>query len=183
MRKNTVENNRLIRKLKMGNKESVNRVFEQYYDKVYGYCYRHVTHRETAQDLTQEVFLRVFRHIEDYRHYGKFENYLYVIAGNLCKDFYKKNKFLPLDEMELQIEETGFLQSEQALVVKEALDRLPELEREIIYLRFYQDRKIKDIAKIRNLKLSTTKYHLKKGQELLLKYLQNDYESGREADI
>ncbi len=178
-----MENNRLIRKLKMGDKKSVNLVFEQYYDKVYGFCYRHVTHKETAEDLTQEVFLRVLKHIEDYRHYGKFENYLYVIAGNLCRDFYKKNKNLPLCEMELPVEETGFIQSEQALVVKEALDRLPELEREIIYLRFYQDRKIKDIAKIRNLKLSTTKYHLKRGQELLLEYLQNDHELGKEAGI
>lgn len=118
-----MENNRPIRKLKMGDKESVNCVFEQYYDKVYGYCYRHVTHRETAQDLTQEVFLRVFKHMEDYRHYGKFENYLYVIAGNLCKDFYKKNRFLSLEEMELQVEEEGFLQTEQALIVKEALSR------------------------------------------------------------
>lgn len=178
-----MENNRLIRKLKMGDKESVNCVFEQYYDKVYGYCYRHVTHRETAQDLTQEVFLRVFKHMEDYRHYGKFENYLYVIAGNLCKDFYKKNRFLSLEEMELQVEEEGFLQTEQALIVKEALSRLPELEREIICLRFYQDRKIKDIAKILNLKLSTTKYHLKKGQELLSGYLQGDCESGKEESI
>lgn len=162
-----MEDTRFIKQLKKGDQEGINFLFDKYYDRVYGYCYRHVTHRETAQDLTQEVFLRVFRHIEDYRHYGKFENYLYVIAGNLCKDFYKKRRFYSLEDMELQVEEEGFEKSESALVVKEALERLPELEREIIYLRFYQDRKIKDIAKILNLKLSTVKYHLKKGQDLL----------------
>ncbi len=90
-----------------------------------------------------------------------------MVAGNLCRDFYKKKKFYSLEDVELQAEEEGFVKAEQALAVKEALDRLPELEREIIYLRFYQDRKIKDIAKILDLKLSTVKYHLKKGQELL----------------
>lgn len=166
-----MENTGVWRRLKKGDREGIGRLFDQYYDKVYGYCYRHVTQRETAQDLTQEVFLRVFKHIEDYRHYGKFENYLYVIAGNLCRDFYKKNKPLELYREAKTVEE-GFSQSEQAIVVKEALDRLPELEREIIYLRFYQDRKIKDIAKILDLNLSTVKYHLKKGQELLAEYLQ-----------
>lgn len=167
----TVEDSRFIKQLKKGDKEGINSLFDNYYDRAYGYCYRRVTHREAAQDITQEVFLRVFKHIEDYRHYGKFENYLYVVAGNLCKDFYKKKKFYPLDDLELQAEGEEFIKLEQAIVVKEALDKLPELEREIIYLRFYQDRKIKDISKILDLKLSTVKYHLKRAQELLTEYL------------
>ncbi len=162
-----MEDTGFIKQLKKGDRKGIDFLFDKYYDRVYGYCYRHVSHRETAQDLTQEVFLRVFKRIEDYRHYGKFENYLYVIAGNLCKDLYKKRKCCSLDDMELQTEEEGFARIEQALVVKEAIDRLPELEREIVILRFYQDRKITDIAKILNMKLSTVKYHLKKGQELL----------------
>lgn len=167
MQDSIVEDTRFIKQFEKGDKEGINALFDKYYDRVYGYCYRHVTHRENAQDLTQEVFLRVFKHIGDYRHYGKFENYLYVVAGNLCRDFYKKKKFYSLEDLELQAEEEGFVKAEQTLAVKEVLDRLPELEREIIYLRYYQDRKIMDIAKILNLKLSTVKYHLKRGQELL----------------
>lgn len=166
-----MEDARQIRKLKKGDRQAVNLLFDKYYDRVYGYCYRHVTHRETAQDLTQEVFLKVFKHMEAYQHYGKFENYLYVIAGNLCKDFYKKKKVLSLEGMEIQVNEEGFSDSESRIIIKEALDKLPDLEREIILLRFYQEQKIKDIAKILGLKLSTAKYHLKKGQELLSVYL------------
>lgn len=63
--------------------------------------------------------------------------------------------------------ETGFARSEDQIVMEQAITALPELEQEIVYLRFYQDLKIKDIAKILDLGLSTTKYHLKKAQEQL----------------
>lgn len=166
------ESNQLIRKLKNGDRESMNYAFDRYYDKVYGYCYRHVNHRETAQDLTQEVFLRVWKHLEDYSHYGKFENYLYVIAGNLCKDYYKRKKPVAFDELEIQVEENGFVRTEESVMVENAMQMLPELEKEIILLRFYQDLKIKDVAKILNLKLSTTKYHLKQAQKMLEEHLE-----------
>ena len=156
-----------IRKAQSGDVESMNRLFDRYYDVVYSYCYRHVKHKETAQDLTQEVFLRVCRTMGDYRHYGKFENFLYVIAGNLCKDHYRKQVVYSLDELEVPEPETGFARSEDQIVMEQAITALPELEREIVYLRFYQDLKIKDIAKILDLGLSTTKYHLKKAQEQL----------------
>lgn len=162
-----IKHDEIERKLKNGDKEGLYIAFDAYYDKIYGYCYRHVNHRETAQDLTQEVFLRVLLHLENYRHYGKFENYLYVIAGNLCRDYYRKRHVLSLEALELQEEERGFVRTEEQIVIEQALKKLPEQEREIILLRFYQDLRIKDIAKILGLKLSTVKYHLKRAQERL----------------
>ncbi|MDE6434396.1 MAG: RNA polymerase sigma factor [Lachnospiraceae bacterium] len=164
----------LIRKLKKGDSESLNRIFDAYYDKVYGYCYRHLNHRENAQDMTQEVFLRVCRNISDYRHYGKFENYLYVIAANLLKDHYRKKQLLPLEDIVIKETEPGFARAENTLIVTEALRKLPEQEREIIVLRYYQELKIKDIARILDLKLSTTKYHLKRAQEMLGELLEEN---------
>lgn len=170
--RNSMEENTLVRKLKKGDRDSLNDLFDRYYDKIYGYCYRHVNHRENAQDLTQEVFLRVCRHISDYRHYGKFENYLYVIAGNLCKDYYKKKKMLSFEEIVTEKMEPGFAKAEDEIVVTEALKKLPELEREIVLLRYYQELKIKDIAVILDMKVSTTKYHLKCAQEMLGSWLE-----------
>ncbi len=45
----------------------------------------------TAQDLTQDVFVTVINNIENYKHYGKFENYLYVIAKTSVRIFGRKN--------------------------------------------------------------------------------------------
>lgn len=70
---------------------------EEQYNKIYRYCYMKLGHRETAEDLTQETFLRFFR---DYRYQdiGKEMAYLYMIARNQCIDYYRKKKPLVLSD-------------------------------------------------------------------------------------
>ncbi len=59
------------------------------YDKIYRYCYFRLNHRETAEDITQETFLRYFDSV-CYRERGKSLEYLYTIARNLCIDEFRK---------------------------------------------------------------------------------------------
>lgn len=86
-----MNDSRIIAQIKTGKKELFDTLIEKYYNSVYCYCYRHVDNQMTAQDLTQDVFVTVIKNISNYKHYGKFENYLYVIARNRCKDFGRKN--------------------------------------------------------------------------------------------
>lgn len=146
---------------------------KKYYEKVYYYCYRHVENKHAAQDLTQEVFIRVIKSIDNYKDYGKFENYLYVIARNQCKDFYKResnynssNKSY-IDEERLENLPESIPNLENRIMTQGALSKLSEEEREIIILRFYHDLKIKDIAKIMKSGLSITKYRLKKAIKMI----------------
>ncbi len=169
-----MEDNRLIQKLKKGDSEAFGVLFDRYYDRVYRYCYRRMTDRELAQDMTQEVFLRVLKSIGSYRHYGKFENYLYVIAKNLIRDSYGKREILPIDDVECAVEETGFARIEQYMLFNGALEKLPEREREILLLRYDAELKIKDIARIMEMNLSTTKYHLKKGLQMMKELITED---------
>ena len=74
------------------------RLIRENYADIYAYCFRHLGHRETAEDLTQETFLRFLRNVERYREYGKIKNYLYVIAGNVIRDHYRKPKELPVEK-------------------------------------------------------------------------------------
>ena len=67
-------------------------LIKKYYRDIYTYCFCRVEDRQTAQDLTQEVFLRFLQNLDSYEHTGKLKNYLYVTAGNLIKDHYKKRK-------------------------------------------------------------------------------------------
>ena len=77
-----------IRKAQKGDTESMNRLFDRYYDAVYSYCYRHVKHRETAQDLTQEVFLRALQNREliDGFNARQCKAWLFATARNLYCD-------------------------------------------------------------------------------------------------
>ncbi|BBF45347.1 RNA polymerase sigma-70 factor, ECF subfamily [Lachnospiraceae bacterium KM106-2] len=166
----------LIAAAKQGNKKRLDELITKYYEKIYHYCYRHTDDRTMAEDLTQEVFLKVIRNINGYSHYGKFENYLYVIAGNVCKDFYKQKVFVSMEEVATEEgkEERSYDRIENSLVVKEALDSLNEKEREAIILRYYQDLKIKDIAKIMGDGVSITKYRLGHAKKLLKKYMKGE---------
>lgn len=107
---------------------------EEHYDKIYRYCYYRLQHRETAEDVTQETFLRFY--LKNYGRQG--ENPLkvmYTIARNLCVDEARRKKPLPLDvagdachgSMEEDIL-TGRL-------LKDAMQRLGEKERDIVFMR------------------------------------------------
>ena len=64
---------------------------EEEYDKIYRYCYYKLRSRETAEDITQETFLRFFAS-DSYYDRGQALRYLYTIARNLCVDEWRKSK-------------------------------------------------------------------------------------------
>ncbi|GAA0741675.1 RNA polymerase sigma factor [Clostridium oceanicum] len=167
-----MEDAKLIVEIKKGKMNLFDELIKKYYEKVYYYCYRHVDNKQAAQDLTQDVFMKVIKNIRGYKHYEKFENYLYVIAGNACKDFYKKESKYILKDVEESFSEEEISKLENKVMIEEVLDKLSPKQREIIILRFYQDLKIKDIAKIMHSGVSITKYRLKKAMKLISKNMK-----------
>ena len=72
------------------NEEKVEDFIRRYYPDIYKYCFFHLGNRETAEDITQEVFLKFLKSLDSYREYGKLKNYLYVVAKNTIRDFQRK---------------------------------------------------------------------------------------------
>ncbi|HBG4726528.1 TPA: RNA polymerase sigma factor [Clostridioides difficile] len=167
-----VNDARIISQIKAGKKELFDTLIKKYYDSIYCYCYRHVDNKMTAQDLTQDVFVTVIKNIGNYKHYGKFENYLYVIAKNKCKDFWKKKQPICLESLDKEISNQELSDIENKMFIKEALTKLPEVEFEVIILRYYHDLKFKDIAKIMESSVSVTKYRMSRALKKLELYLE-----------
>ena len=121
---------------------------EEQYDKIYRYCYFKVHQRETAEDITQETFLR-FLDSSDYVNTGKALQYLYTIARNLCVDEYRKNKTEVLDK---DVEEVADNHSETDMMtrisVKMALEKLEEADRELLLLRYVNEVPVSVICKL-----------------------------------
>lgn len=84
----------LIRKMKQGDDDAFEIFVRKYYSDILKYCSYHCFDTEYAEDLTQETFANFFAKLSDYRYKGKTKNYLYTIAGNLCKNYYKQQKKL-----------------------------------------------------------------------------------------
>lgn len=163
----------LIKQLQAGDKTAMEKLIRRYYDKIYFYCYVHVRDVHTAQDLTQETFYSIVLHLNDYVHYDKFQNYLYVVAGNKCKDYYRKKKPVYMDELPENRTHAaqGGKEQEAELVerlyLRQLVEQLPEELAEAVILKFYQDLKYKDVAKVLGISLSLAKYRVKKGISLL----------------
>ena len=89
----------LVHRARAGDEEACERLVRKYYPSIYQYCLLHIYDTYEAEDLTQEVFARAFASLDRYREYGKVKNYLYTIAGNVVKNYYKKKKDIPLEEL------------------------------------------------------------------------------------
>lgn len=176
-----MEDAKIIEQIRDGKPQLFDELIKKYYGNIYCYCYRHVSNKQVSEDLTQDVFIKVIKSIDRYKHYGKFENYLYVIARNICKDFYKKKKDVYLEEIKIQSEENQILLTEDKVFIQQALQTLPEVEREVMILRYYHDLKFKDIAKIMRCTVSITKYRLNRAEKKLSRWSKEEmyYEESR----
>ncbi len=175
----------LIRKMKQGDDEAFDRFVHKYYEEILSYCNRHCYGTEYAEDLTQETFLHFFAKLSDYHYKGKTKNYLYTIAGNLCKDYYKKKKDIPTEGEDLERNAPSDDSPENSVlnkvIVEEAVRALPEEFREVIILYYFQELKLSEIAGVLQISLSLVKYRLKQAKKQLEQYLGKEgfYETGR----
>ncbi len=90
----------LIRRMRDGDDDAIEEFVRKYYPAVLRYCLLRIGDAGDAADAVQETFERFFRNFARYRHYGKAVNYLYVIAGNLCRDYYRNRREIAAGDAE-----------------------------------------------------------------------------------
>lgn len=176
-----IEDYILIRRIQNGNTEAFEALVRKYYQNIYNFCVRRCNGDTTlAADLTQDTFLKLIEHIQQYRLTGKFMNFLLTIAVNTCNNHFKKKSpdIVDMDTLStvpsnLNVSEE-VLRQENAKIIQQAIDRLPDIQKEVIILRFYHDRKLKEIAAITGVSLPTAKSRLKQGLDKLKRYLDKE---------
>ena len=171
----------IIKKIKMGDPDAWDILVHKYYDSVYFYCVRRCYGDcDIASDLTQDIFLKLVESLPRYRFIGKFQNYLYTMAVNTCNNYLKKRH---IEQIELTDNFTTdldtslideILHDERKETVQKALDLLPEIQREVVILRYYHDLKVKDIATITGVGVSTVQSRIYQGLRKLEKVLERE---------
>lgn len=147
----------LMRRAKGGDQQAFGELYEQYLTPVYRYIYLRVKHASTAEDLTQQVFLKVFASLERYQEQGKPLAYFFTVARNSIADHWRKKKpIIPetpveesydLEAKDEQIEER--LDRDNAIEhIKTHIQTLPPAHQDILILRFIEERTTKEIAQI-----------------------------------
>ena len=164
----------LVHLARAGDEDACEKLVKKYYSSIYQYCLLHINDPYEAEDLTQEVFTRFFSNLYRYKEYGKVKNYLYTIAGNSVKNYYKKKKDIPSEEL-LKSEDCSKNHVEELgvrLTIEQAVRKLPEEIRETAVLYFFQELKQREIAELLHIKLSLVKYRIGRAKELLMKELE-----------
>lgn len=129
--------------------------FSEYGDAIFRFCLMKVSNVELAEDMTQEVFARYWQYVRDGKTMTNTRSFLYTIANNMAKDWYKKKKSYSLDE---KIESGVMLKDTSAgpdimAEYKEVLDTMKDLEekdREVLMLKYVEGLDPKDIAEVLN---------------------------------
>ena len=183
----------LIERFQNGDTEAFNPLVLKYQQKIYNLLYLQVGDRETARDLSQDVFLKAFQALPHFKQNSAFYSWLYRIASNCSIDFIRKQKRqkvlmfeeLPPDaDNNLQMTRMCLSPSEEVeneelgRIIRKAVRQLSPEQRRVFKMRYRRELSIKEIAIRLNKSEGTIKAHLhharKKLRILLAPYLQNE---------
>lgn len=160
----------LVRRMQTGDRAAADALIERYYAAILRYCARHAPDAATAEDLTQEVFLRLCSRLDTYQETGQFRAYLYRIAYNLCVDAARRPVPVPLPDT-LPDAADPFACVESADEAARLLSRLPPSQREVLLLRCGEGLRFREIAAITGLPLRTVQSRVRAALKTLREVL------------
>lgn len=163
------EDNTLINMYLEGNEKAFEELLSRYKDKIYTSIYLFVKDDAKAEDIFQEVFIKVINTLRGgkYNHEGKFSQWVMRIAYNLCVDNFRRKKrrptLQPTEEFDIfDVLKSNDLNGEQQVMrsqthqrIRKLVDMLPEEQREVVILRHYADMSFKEIAALTRVSINT----------------------------
>ncbi|MCK4966057.1 sigma-70 family RNA polymerase sigma factor [bacterium] len=143
----------IIDRLKAGDAAVIDDIVERYKDPLFAFIVRMVNSYDIAEEIFQETWVRVIRHISSFRGEAKFSTWLFQIARNVYRDALRKNKgwsYISIEETdeltcELVADSADSIEMEE---VRNIVAGLPLKMKEVIVLRYYHDLNIREISDV-----------------------------------
>jgi RNA polymerase sigma-70 factor (ECF subfamily) len=188
-----IDEEALVNQFQNGDTEAFNPLVLKYQKKIYNLIYQRVRDQETAKDLCQEVFLKAFNALPNFKGGSAFYSWIYRIAINCSIDFQRRrnrDKLLTFEELPFEADEVLRMtdsepspeklldEKELGLIIRRAVRKLPPGQRRVFNLRHRRELAIKEIAALLNRSEGTIKAHLhhahRQLQGMLLPYLRDE---------
>lgn len=166
--------------LQRGEAGSAEKIFDHFSGHIYAFFMARIRHKETAQDLTQEVFLKVIKSIDQFdRESGNFTAWIWQIARNSAIDYFRLKKPSYLSDLPSEganiIEE--HLRSDESAKIREIMDIVEKFsaeEQELFQLHFIADMSYEDIARVVKKTETSLRVAIHRLRKKLIPYLKND---------
>lgn len=180
----------IIQKCQQGDRKAYKHIFLEYKDTVYNVALGMLSNKEDAQDMTQEVFIRVFEKINQFNFKSSFSTWLYRVTVNMCKNELRRRKKQKQDAEELkdyyeQIQpsmespEEELMREERKVKLRQALTEIKEDYRTILVLREMEGMSYKELSEVLKCSVGRVKSRLNEARM----ELRNKFKSLEEQTI
>lgn len=157
-------------------------IVEKFRSPMYWHIRRMVISHEDAEDVLQETFIRIFRAMDDFRQESSLTTWVYRIATNECIRFLNRRKEQAVsteevhDELMNKLMASEYVDYDNAMEVKfqQAILSLPEKQRLVFNLRYYDELKYEEISRITDTKVETLKSNYHFAKEKIKEYMTNN---------
>ncbi|MDP4153239.1 MAG: sigma-70 family RNA polymerase sigma factor [Bacillota bacterium] len=177
-----------LERVKMGDADAFSVIVSMYERKVYNTALHMCKNADDAMDISQEVFLKLYKAIPSFKGESSLSTYIFRVTSNMCIDYLRKNKKnkntmsltredIDGDETTIEIRDTSpnpeqlAEKTEQNETLRRCIDKLPDIYREIIILREFDGLSYKEISQVTGIEEGTVKSRLLRARDNLKKLL------------
>ena len=169
--------NELIKEFQQGKEAAFNELVDRYLSSTYGFFTKFTDSKEEAEDLAQDVFIKMYKALKKFRFESEFKTYLYRANINMSNTYLRRNKWKNMLHLD-QISEPEYIDTtnEDKWKRKElwdAIARLPKIQLMVVTMRTAQNLPYKEIAKIMNISENSAKVNYYHAVEALKIFFEN----------
>ena len=173
-----LDDNELIQKFQNGDEKAFDQLVRNNLNNVFGFFMKVTRDEMSAEDLTQDVFMKLYKNLKNFRHDSNFSTYLYRINSNTVNSWITRSKWKNLLHLDQAPEQGEYDIKNEAEWTKEELwneiSKLPNKQRRVMILRITDSLSYSEISKITGMSEGTAKVNFHHGLKKLKEVLSND---------
>ena len=179
-----LDDEKLVAQTLSGDRDAFGVLVHKYQEMVYAYVFHKVNNEADAQDITQEIFLRAYRHLNKLRHPHQFRSWLYTIMSNECNRWFARVTKIRQRETSLETATDDDLRIESEhtaptegweVDLEQAISRLPSDSRVAVSMFYMSDCSLKEISEFLGISVNTVKVKLHRARQQLGSTLSEHY--------
>ncbi len=173
-----LDDNELIQKFQNGDEKAFDQLVRNNLSNVFGFFMKVTRDEMSAEDLAQDVFLKLYKNLKNFRHDSSFSTYLYRINSNTANSWITRNKWKNLLHLDQAPDKGEYDIKNEAEWTKEELwneiSKLPNKQRRVMILRITDSLSYSEISQITGMSEATAKVNFHHGLKKLKEILSND---------